>query len=279
PEGASNERQADGPPQNLISFPTLATPPQPERLPPAQSRWEVSGNAGQEGNSEQERRSNFNLPPVFQRPDPPAMARVERDDRRTGLVMPPSSRTAPQQLPEPRAAAQPIQPAPSQPRTLPPPESTPPAPAATVPATPAPTRVASIAPGLSQPVAPAPQGRSGTVSPISLVSVPSSARVEQTIDFPRGGSTAVPSSATGQLQNIVANLRSNRNLRVFLVSYPGSGEETPQLDQRLALKRALEVRGQIVNANIAATRVTLKVIPLQDAGSTRNQVAVIVYDG
>jgi len=202
-------------------------------------------------------------------PPPPKMpeAMAEKPAARATVTAPPPPKpTAPAVTAEAKPRTPAVK-APEPPRAPPPPAlptAAAPAPAKTPPAPPAKeTQVAAATAGpapSAPPPAPSAQGAGGEV-----VRVPFEAN-----------QSALPASATGGLDALIAKLRKDDSLRVQLLAYADGDEDNANKARRLSLSRALAVRAYLIDKQIQSTRMDVRALGNRTKEAPKDRVDVVL---
>jgi outer membrane protein OmpA-like peptidoglycan-associated protein len=76
----------------------------------------------------------------------------------------------------------------------------------------------------------------------------------------QAGSAELTDETRGLLTDLAARMNSESGLRVQLLAYAGSNEDSPNAARRLSLSRALVVRGYLIDQGIASTRMQVRAL-------------------
>ena len=174
-----------------------------------------------------------------------------------------------------RTAAAPAVPAPSTPKpaaatvakAVPAPATPAPAPQVTAPP-PSPAET-SVQPATASP--PAPPAPTQTAAVTNAVAPASETRIlfEQ-------GSPDLTDSAIATLDALAASLKANSGLRIQLQAFASGSDETAPEARRLSLKRALNVRGHLVEREIRNTRMDVRALGIKSAGGPADRVDAVI---
>ena len=174
-----------------------------------------------------------------------------------------------------RTAAAPAVPAPSTPKlaaatvakAVPAPATPAPAPQVTAPP-PSPAET-SVQPATASP--PAPPAPTQTAA-VTNAAAPAS---ETRILFEQG-SPDLTDSAIATLDALAASLKANSGLRIQLQAFASGSDETAPEARRLSLKRALNVRGHLVEREIRNTRMDVRALGIKSAGGPADRVDAVI---
>jgi outer membrane protein OmpA-like peptidoglycan-associated protein len=171
-----------------------------------------------------------------------------------------------------RTAAAPAVPAPSTPKpaaatvakAVPAPATPAPAPQVTAPP-PSPAET-SVQPATASPPAPT------QTAAVTNAAAPAS---ETRILFEQG-SPDLTDSAIATLDALAASLKANSGLRIQLQAFASGSDETAPEARRLSLKRALNVRGHLVEREIRNTRMDVRALGIKSAGGPADRVDAVI---
>lgn len=213
--------------------------------------------------------SGIVLPPPSKKP----LSRLEGSLANRSFALTPPRRAA---IAAPaRKAAAPAVPAPSTPKpaaatvakALPAPATPAPAPQVTAPP-PSPAET-SVQPATASP--PAPPAPTQTAA-LTNAAAPAS---ETRILF-KQGSPDLTDSAITTLDALAASLKANSELRIQLQAFASGSDETAPEARRLSLKRALNVRGHLVEREIRNTRMDVRALGIKSAGGPADRVDAVI---
>ena len=173
-----------------------------------------------------------------------------------------------------RTAAAPAVPAPSTPKpaaatvakALPAPATPAPAPQVTAPPPPPSPAETSVQPATASPPAPT------QTAAVTNAAAPAS---ETRILFEQG-SPDLTDSAIATLDALAASLKANSGLRIQLQAFASGSDETAPEARRLSLKRALNVRGHLVEREIRNTRMDVRALGIKSAGGPADRVDAVI---
>lgn len=174
-----------------------------------------------------------------------------------------------------RTAAAPAVPAPSTPKLAAAtvakavPAAATPAPAPQVTAPPPSPAETSVQPATASP--PAPPAPTQTAA-VTNAAAPAS---ETRILFEQG-SPDLTDSAIATLDALAASLKANSGLRIQLQAFASGSDETAPEARRLSLKRALNVRGHLVEREIRNTRMDVRALGIKSAGGPADRVDAVI---
>jgi len=174
-----------------------------------------------------------------------------------------------------RTAAAPAVPAPSTPKLAAAtvakavPAAATPAPAPQVTAPPPSPAETSVQPATASP--PAPPAPTQTAA-VTNAAAPAS---ETRILF-EPGSPDLTDSAIATLDALAASLKANSGLRIQLQAFASGSDETAPEARRLSLKRALNVRGHLVEREIRNTRMDVRALGIKSAGGPADRVDAVI---
>jgi len=89
-------------------------------------------------------------------------------------------------------------------------------------------------------------------------------------------SSDLPSTASGALDKLIAQMGSDTNLRVQLHGYANGASDSPSQARRLSLFRALSVRTYLMKKGIRSTRIDVRALGKKSDGEDANRVDVII---
>ena len=171
-----------------------------------------------------------------------------------------------------RTAAAPAVPAPSTPKpaaaTVAKAVPAPVTPVTAPPPPPSPTET-SVQPATASP--PAPPAPTQTAA-VTNAAAPAS---ETRILFEQG-SPDLTDSAIATLDALAASLKANSGLRIQLQAFASGSDETAPEARRLSLKRALNVRGHLVEREIRNTRMDVRALGIKSAGGPADRVDAVI---
>ena len=178
---------------------------------------------------------------------------------------PAPAKTAP--APAPAATpAPPPAPAPAQTAAAPEPAATPEPPAVTPP--PPPPSPAETPPAAAAPAPPA---------PTQTAAVPSGdAAGDETRILFDAGSAELNDAAKATLDALAERLSADENLRIQLQAFASGNDETAPEARRLSLKRALNVRGHLVERNIRNTRMDVRALGIKSGDGPADRVDAVI---
>ena len=174
-----------------------------------------------------------------------------------------------------RTAAAPAVPAPSTPKpaaatvakAVPAPATPAPAPQVTAPP-PSPAET-SVQPATASPPAPPAPTQTAAVTNAAAPASETSILFEQ-------GSSDLTDSAIATLDALAASLKANSGLRIQLQAFASGSDETAPEARRLSLKRALNVRGHLVEREIRNTRMDVRALGIKSAGGPADRVDAVI---
>lgn len=88
-------------------------------------------------------------------------------------------------------------------------------------------------------------------------------------------SSDLPSTASGALDKLIAQMGNDTNLRVQLHGYANGASDSPSQARRLSLFRALSVRTYLMKKGIRSTRIDVRALGKKSDGEDANRVDVI----
>ena len=75
---------------------------------------------------------------------------------------------------------------------------------------------------------------------------------------------------------LAASLKANSGLRIQLQAFAYGSDETAPEARRLSLKRALNVRGHLVEREIRNTRMDVRALGIKSAGGPADRVDAVI---
>lgn len=200
-------------------------------------------------------------PPRPKMPD----AMAEKPAARTTVTAPPPPKPA---APAVTAEAKPRTPdvkAPQPPRAPPPPA---------LPAAAAPAKTPPAAPAKETQVAAATTGPAPSAPPPAASDQGAGGEVVR-VPF-EANQSALPASATGGLDALIAKLRKDDTLRVQLLAYADGDEDNANKARRLSLSRALAVRAYLIDKQIQSTRMDVRALGNRTKEAPKDRVDVVL---
>lgn len=178
---------------------------------------------------------------------------------------------APAPAPAPAAApAPPPAPAPTETASAPEPAPTPEPPAVTPP--PAPPSPAEAPPTAAPPAAAAPPP-----PPTETAAVPTGdAAGDETRILFDAGSADLNDAAKATLDALAERLRADESLRIQLQAFAAGNDETAPEARRLSLKRALNVRGHLVERDVRNTRMDVRALGIKSGEGPADRVDAVI---
>ena len=177
---------------------------------------------------------------------PPVSAKPASAPASAATLAPPPEPAQPAAAPEPATTPEP--PAVSSPPPQPLPAKT--LPAAAAPAAPPPTQTAAVQSG--------------------------DAAGDETRMLFDIGSAELNDAAKASLDALAERLSANENLRVRLQAFASGNDETAPEARRLSLKRALNVRGHLVERNIRNTRMDVRALGIKSGDGPADRVDAVI---
>ena len=89
-------------------------------------------------------------------------------------------------------------------------------------------------------------------------------------------SSDLPSTATGALDKLIAQMSGDTNLRVQLHGYANGASDSPSQARRMSLFRALSVRTYLMKKGIRSTRIDVRALGKKSDGEDANRVDVVI---
>ncbi|MEK9797499.1 MAG: OmpA family protein, partial [Alphaproteobacteria bacterium] len=90
------------------------------------------------------------------------------------------------------------------------------------------------------------------------------------------GSAELNDAAKASLDALAERLSANENLRVRLQAFASGNDETAPEARRLSLKRALNVRGHLVERNIRNTRMDVRALGIKSGDGPADRVDAVI---
>jgi outer membrane protein OmpA-like peptidoglycan-associated protein len=90
------------------------------------------------------------------------------------------------------------------------------------------------------------------------------------------GSSDLPSTASGALDQLVARMKSSADIRVQLHGFASGTSDSPSQARRMSLFRALSVRTYLMKKGIRSTRIDVRALGKKDDGEPVDRVDVII---
>lgn len=86
----------------------------------------------------------------------------------------------------------------------------------------------------------------------------------------------LPLSAATSLSSVTERMNADSNLRVQLLGYASSADDSPSSVRRMSLSRALSVREFLMDAGIQSTRIEVRALGDQIESGNPNRVDVVL---
>ena len=181
-------------------------------------------------------------------------------------------------VPPPTKLTKPVipKPAPLRRSTVPPPPVVSPAIPPTVPPVQSPPLKSQIN-LVPSPSVPPPPIAASKVPQVASAKVPTRITTDGTIRIGFGAeSSELPTSATGPLDKLIAQMSSDADLRVQLHGYANGASDSPSQARRLSLFRALSVRTYLMKKGVRSTRIDVRALGNSGDSRATNRVDVII---
>ena len=127
------------------------------------------------------------------------------------------------------------------------------------------------------PTVPPPPRAASKVPQVAYAKVPTDITTDGTIRIGFGaGSSELPTSATGPLDKLIAQLSSDADLRIQLHGYANGASDSPSQARRLSLFRALSVRTYLMKKGVRSTRIDVRALGNSGDNRATNRVDVVI---
>ena len=127
------------------------------------------------------------------------------------------------------------------------------------------------------PSVPPPPIAASKVPQVASAKVPTRITTDGTIRIGFGAeSSELPTSATGPLDKLIAQMSSDADLRVQLHGYANGASDSPSQARRLSLFRALSVRTYLMKKGVRSTRIDVRALGNSGDSRATNRVDVII---
>ena len=90
------------------------------------------------------------------------------------------------------------------------------------------------------------------------------------------GSPDLTPEAKATLDSLAARLKADEGLRIQLQAFAGGTEETAPEARRLSLKRALNVRGHLVEQDVRNTRMDVRALGIKSEDGPPDRVDAVI---
>jgi outer membrane protein OmpA-like peptidoglycan-associated protein len=90
------------------------------------------------------------------------------------------------------------------------------------------------------------------------------------------GSAELNDAAKATLDALAERLSADENLRIQLQAFASGNDETAPEARRLSLKRALNVRGHLVERNIRNTRMDVRALGIKSGDGPADRVDAVI---